>query len=160
MLSILIDLLKNCQHKVVLNGQFWSWVKLNVGVPQWPILGPLLLLIYINELPNGLQSNLKLFADDTSLFSTVQDITTGTGSHCEMILQKSLKGQYNGKWVLILIPANKLKSYYLAKKTSPIPYPSLKFNDNLVHQVKLQKHLGLFLDSKFKFYWTYSIHLN
>ena len=40
------------------------------------MLGPLLFLIYINDLPNGLQSNLKPFADDTSLFSTVQDITT------------------------------------------------------------------------------------
>ena len=32
-----------------------------------------------------------------------------------MILQKSLNGQYNGKWILILILANKLKSYYLAE---------------------------------------------
>ena len=40
----------------------------------------LLFLIYINDMPNGLLSDPKLFADATSLFSTVQDITTSTVS--------------------------------------------------------------------------------
>ena len=80
LLCLLIDLLKNQQQRVVLNGQSSSWGKVNAGVPQGSILGPLLFLIYINDLPNGLQSNPKLFADDTSLFSTVQDITTSTVS--------------------------------------------------------------------------------
>ena len=38
-------------------------------------LGPLLFLIYINDLPDGLSSNCKLFADDMSLFSIVHDLT-------------------------------------------------------------------------------------
>ena len=80
LLCLLIDLLKNCQQRLVLNGQSPSRTKVNAGVPQESILGPLLFLIYINGFPNSLQSNPKFFADDTSLFSTVQDITTNTVS--------------------------------------------------------------------------------
>ena len=49
---------------------------LNVGVPKGPIIGPLLFLIYINDLPDGLSSNAKIFADDTFLFSVLHDIET------------------------------------------------------------------------------------
>ena len=80
LLCILIDVLKNCQQRVVLNGQFSSWTKMNAGIAQGSFLGPLLFLIYINDLPNGLQSIPKLFADDTSLFATVNDITISTVS--------------------------------------------------------------------------------
>ena len=58
---------------VALNGQTSSRRPFLAGVPQGSILGPLLFLIYINNLPNELKSNVKLFADDTSLFTIVKD---------------------------------------------------------------------------------------
>ena len=59
---------------MVLNGQHSSWKDVTAGVPQGSILGPLLFLVYINDLSNGLKSNPKLFADDTSLFSVIHYI--------------------------------------------------------------------------------------
>ena len=53
------------------SGFFWEAIK--SGVPQVPLLGPILFLVYINNLSNGLSSTRKIFADDTSLFSFVHD---------------------------------------------------------------------------------------
>ena len=67
--------LSDRQQRVVLNGQHSKWVPVLAGVPQGSILGLLLFLIYINDLPGNLESSVKLFADDTSLFSTVCDLS-------------------------------------------------------------------------------------
>ena len=73
--NIIKDFLKNRKQRVVLNGQNSFWENVNAGVPQGSILGPLLFLIYINDLPDGLNCVAKLFADDTSIFSSVSNIT-------------------------------------------------------------------------------------
>ena len=59
-------------QRVVLNGQASSWRPVLAGGPQGFILGPLLFLVYISDLPNELKSNAKLFADGTSLFTIVK----------------------------------------------------------------------------------------
>ena len=59
-----------------MNGQVSNWADVTTGVSQGSILGPLLFLIYINDLATGCSTNAKLFADDTSLFSVTYDINT------------------------------------------------------------------------------------
>ena len=49
------------------------YLRSHVGVPQGSILGPLFFLVYINDLTDNLICNVKLFADDTSLFTVVRD---------------------------------------------------------------------------------------
>ena len=76
LLHILSDFLSNRKQRVVLNGQNSSWTNVHAGVRQGSILGPLVFLIYINDLSDNLASNAKLFSDNTSLFSVVHDVKT------------------------------------------------------------------------------------
>ena len=76
LLHILSDFLSNRKQRVVLNGQNSSWTNVHAGVRQGSILGPLVFLIYINDLSDNLTSNAKLFSDNTSLFSVVHDVKT------------------------------------------------------------------------------------
>ena len=73
LLNLLEDFLKERKQRVVLNGQVSTWKNINAGVPQGSILGPLLFFIFINDLTEGLTTNVQLFADDTSLLSVVYD---------------------------------------------------------------------------------------
>ena len=73
-LSLLKGFLSNRFQRAALNGHCSSWSSVQARVLQvGSILEPLLFLIYINVLPVNLQSTVKLFANDTPLFSTVHD---------------------------------------------------------------------------------------
>ena len=64
------------KNRFSLNGQFSDWSDVKAGVPQGSIRGPLLFVIYINDLSEGFYSNAKLFPDETFLFSVIHDRNT------------------------------------------------------------------------------------
>ena len=101
LLNILTDFLSNRKQRVVLNGQVSTWTSVNAGVPQGYILCPLLFLIYINDLSDNLSSNVKLFADDTSLFSVIHDTNISAGE-----LNEDLKkiSEWAFQWKMIFNP--------------------------------------------------------
>ena len=76
LLKLLENYLNNRKQRVVLNGIHSDWGLINSGVPQGSVLGPLLFLVYTNDLENGIRSSIKFFADDTCLFSIVKDPMT------------------------------------------------------------------------------------
>ena len=72
---MLKSFLSNRKRRVILNDQCSDWQGINVGVPQGSILGPLLFLIYVNDLAEGLKSSVKCFTDNIRIFSIVKDPT-------------------------------------------------------------------------------------
>ena len=95
LLNILLNFLRNRKQRVMLNRHSSSWTSVNAGVPQGSILGPLIFLIYINDL-SDLSSNAKLFADDTSLFSVVHDMNA-SAIELNSDLKISMIGPFSGK---------------------------------------------------------------
>ena len=73
LLKLIQNYLDNRFQRVLLNGQTSEWKPVKASVAQGSILGPLFLLVYINDIYGNLSTNVKLFADDTSFFCTVND---------------------------------------------------------------------------------------
>ena len=88
-------------QRVLINGQSSEWPSIKAGVPQGSILAPLLFLIYINDLSYGIISNVKLFADDTSVFLTIHDSNT-SASNLNSDLQKISEWAF--KWKMSFNP--------------------------------------------------------
>ena len=71
LLSWIRSFLTARRQRVVLNGFSSDWIDVTSGVPQGTVLGPLLFLVYVNDLPDAVQCPLRMFADDTKLFARV-----------------------------------------------------------------------------------------
>ena len=148
-LQLLISYLSNRQHLTKLNGIKSDMKLLDIGVPQGSVLGPLLFLLFINDLPIVTDFNVKLFADDTFLSLEGDDLKT---------LQKksNIELRKVSKW----FSANKLtlnisKSKFMIikrgnRKTSESFV--LKFNGKKMEQCVSYKYLGIHIDQNLS--WT------
>ena len=75
LLKLLSNYLTERKQRVVLNGSSAAYDTINAGVPQGSVLGPLLFLVYINDLEDNIKSQIRFFADDTMLYSIVKNPT-------------------------------------------------------------------------------------
>ena len=129
--SLLIDFLTNRKQRVVLNGQNSSWADIKAGVPQGSILGPLFFLLYINDLTENLDSNPKLFVDDTFLFSIVHNVAQ-SNSQLSFDLTKINNWAY--KWKMSFNPdyTKPTHDVVFSRKRSETHHP-LMFLLNVFH---------------------------
>ena len=132
------------------NGQVPDWSDVRAGVPQGSILGPLLFLIYINDLSEGLSSIAKLFADHTSLFSVIHDSNTST-LELNSDLTKKTRWAFQWKMSFNPDPKKQAQKVIFSRKSKIILHPPIVFNNNNsnnVMQTVSQKHLGIILDTR------------
>ena len=128
LLKLMKHYLADRSQRVLLHGQCSNWQPIFAGVPQGSILGPLFFLIYINDLPDGLKSNVKLFADDTSLFSVVKN-KEESASDLTNDLDMISKWAYNWEMSFNSDPKKPAQEVLFSRKNSNITHPIIHFNN-------------------------------
>ena len=132
------------EQKVVLEGQSSSFLPVDSGVPQGTVLGPLLFLLYINDLPDNLKSTTRLFADDCLLYKTIS--TTKDSED----LQKDLDtlNAWQNKWQMRF---NSSKCYVMhissGRSTTNFSY---KLGGQTLQTVHSNPYLGIHLQDNLK----------
>ena len=106
-----------------------KWDEIRAGVPQGSVLGPLLFLIYINDLEHGIKSNVKFFADDTSLFSIVEDPEV-SADNLQHDLDKITEWAYQWKMSFNPDPTKPAEEILFSHKIHRPYHPPLNFNNN------------------------------
>ena len=131
--------LSHRQQRVVINGCESSWGFVNAGVPQGSVLGPLLFLVYINDIVDVVNSNIRLFADDTTLYVTTDDINEGS-----TILNADLQSimNWSHQWLITFSPPKTESLLATLKHDTPVG-PPLIMNNDVITEVTAHKHLGV-----------------
>ena len=124
-----------------MEGESSEGVKVESGVPQGSVLGPSLFLFYINDLPEGLNSTVRLFADDTVVYLTIS-----SDKDCHK-LQSDLDklAQWEDKWNMEFHP-EKCSVLTVSKKKNPIKWNYKLHGHTLAHETST-KYLGCAISS-------------
>ena len=154
MLDWFKNYLSNRTQRVALNGQFSDWGYIKAGVPQGSVLGPLLFLVYVNDIVDIIRSNIRLYADDVTLYITVDDPIDSTKS--AETLNKDLKEieKWSQQW-LVQFNGAKTKTMLISNKRNP-SYSQVSFQESALEYVTVHKHLGLLIRSDL----SWSTHIN
>ena len=132
--------LQNRYQRVVIPGAKSDWNYIRAGVPQGSIIGPLLFLLYINAIVKDIGSNIRLFADDTSLYIIVENPEVAAD-----ILNTDLaKVAAWAKTWLVTFNALKTDSLLISRKHNQALHPPVYMQDQPVKEVHVHKHLGLY----------------
>lgn len=130
-------------QRVAVNGRVSDWTAVESGIPQGSVLGPILFVLYINDLPDVVGSIAKIYADDTKLFRSV-------GSEIErQELQSDLNRlvEWSEKWQL-KFHAGKCKVLHLGYNN---PQEDYSLEGTLLQTTHEEKDLGVVIDEELKF---------
>ena len=141
------NFLKDREQRVVINGVSSNAAFVTSGIPKGSVLGPILFLIYVNDLPEIVTSTVKLFADDTKIYRKIQN------THDSEELQRDLDKLmiWSQRWQL---PFNMGKCSILhLGKNNPNHKYKLTSEGDIVELVEIEeeKDLGIKFDSLLSF---------
>ena len=125
-------------------------MNLKAGVLQGSVLGPLLFLVHIDDLTDNISSDIRLFADDSSLFTCAKGVDQ-THEKLEKDLQTVRKWAYQWKMVFNPDITKQAIEIIFSCKNKKTDHPELAFNGIPIAREPFTKHLGLYLDSRLNF---------
>ena len=137
--------LSNRKQRVVVNGEKSSWMDVTSGIPQGSVLGPILFVIFINDLPNNIQGSVKMFADDTKLYMPIR-----SPSDCHL-LQQDLNSaeEWANKWQMRYHP-DKCTVLRIGNNHPNFDY-SMQEGQSPLQTSSQEKDLGVNVDDQLKF---------
>ncbi|MCG8078312.1 MAG: reverse transcriptase family protein, partial [Candidatus Thiodiazotropha taylori] len=130
-------------QRVVVAGEESGSAPVTSGVPQGSVLGPILFLIYINDLPDNVTSQVRLFADDTALYLTLE------GAHDSSVLQRDLDklSVWETDWDMEFNPS-KCQVVQVTGSNSKKPIKATyKLHGEVLETVTCAKYLGVDISS-------------
>ncbi len=135
------------QQRVVVNGIPSKNEEVSSGVPQGSVLGPVLFLIFINDLPDTLDVAVRIFADDTKIFTPVYD----KDDQCNLQENLSKLETWAEIWQMRFHP-QKCKVMHIGKETEEFQY-TMKTDGNSLNleYVEEEKDLGVVIDNSLSF---------
>ena len=139
------DFLKDRKQIVKINGKGSKEEVMISGVPQGSVIGPLLFVIFINDLPDLVESILMLFADDSKIWKEIN------GTEDQEMLQKDLDTlkKWSLDWLLIFHP-DKLKQVHISSRNEEHD-TNYKIGNDKVVDSKSEKDLGIIVDQRLNF---------
>jgi hypothetical protein len=137
------NFLSNRNQCVTINNVSSDTIEVTSGIPQGSVLGPILFIIFINDLPDVLNSYVKIFADDTKIFNVIQSVESYN------ILQEDIRKiiDWTDKWQLYF-NRDKCKIIHYGRNNLTFEY---FMNNHKVEVVDFEKDLGVTFDRNLKF---------
>ena len=142
MLKWFSSFLTTRRQRVVINGCASDRSPVSSGVPQGSILGPLLFILYINDLPSAVSSIMKIFADDVAMNCSVDSPSDRIAFQHDL----DLITDWCSKWQMRLNPS-KCELLCISNKHTPTK-PLYYINNHLLHWARSVKYLGVIVDTK------------
>jgi len=138
------DYLTNRKQRVVIGGKKSAWTAIKAGVPQGSILGPLLFLIYVNDIVNLIECEILLFADDTSLLEAVENPQLSMEK-----LNRDLQRlcEWATQWLVTFNPS-KTRYMIISKKLLPQNYDPLFLDGKQLERAQSHTQLGITFNAK------------